>query len=160
MLENYEFIKKKKQTHSLRFHRDFFFFCSCEQTLCRSLDHHSSTTKTFRPNDRYFPFYSSICMKIIVQTMSRWKKRREKRVKWITFIVYVYESCHRINEERSQIRDRIRKKKKKLRTRVTLRGRKRERLSFSLSDRPFCTMSQSIIRTNYFVVIKAVLNSN
>lgn len=85
-LENYKFIKK--QAYSLRSRDSFFLFSffpfvpayTSERTLCRALDHHSSTTKTFRPSDRCFPFfYSSICMKIIVQTMSRWKKRRGKR---------------------------------------------------------------------------------
>jgi len=77
-LENYEFMKKTSALIkvSLWFFSFFSFVpaYTSECTLCRALDHHPSTTKTFWPSDRCFPFYSSICMKIIVQTMSRWKE--------------------------------------------------------------------------------------
>lgn len=153
-------IHKKKQAHSLRFHRDFFSF-----VLAYTSKLYATHSTIIRQQQRLFgwvivafrfthPFVWKLSCK-------RWVDgKKEERIEWIMFSVYVYENCHRVNEERSEIHDSIRKRKKKPQTRVTLRSGKRERLSFSFSDRPFCTMSQSIIRTNYLVVIKAVLNWN
>lgn len=158
-LENYKFMKK--QARSLRSYRGFFLLSLRTR---RQMYFMPRTRPSFIKQQRLFsraiigPRLSLVLLVYLYENYQTMEKDKEGEDEWIAFSVHARESYHWVNEERGTKFVMGFEKGKKSRTRGTLEPRRKERLSFSLSDRPFSAMSQSIIRTNYLIVIKAALD--